>query len=115
MAFRTGRYEPNDKMIDRKVILDNVIKALPEGHDLVPLPKLNVPTPAGMGFQKVYFGARCDCGTSAVLSVEVANDRTESDLESAMPAILDRLMKQKASFRNMSCRSHESLRSGQFK
>ena len=79
-------------MIDRKVILDNVIKALPEDHDLVPLPKLNVPTPAGMGFQKVYFGARCDCGTSAVLSVEVANDRTEADLESAMPAILDRLM-----------------------
>ena len=102
-------------MIGRKVILDNVIKALPEGHDLVPLPRLNVPTPAGMGFQKVYFGARCDCGTSAVLSVEVANDRTEADLESAMPAILDRLMKQKASFRNMSCRSHQSLRSGQFK
>ena len=102
-------------MINRKVILDSVIEALPEGHELVPLPKLNVPTPAGMGFHKVYFGLRCNCGTSAVLTVEVANDRTETDLEEAMPAILDRLMRQKAAFRKMPCRSHQSLRSGQFK
>ena len=102
-------------MIDRKVILDSVFEALPEGHELVHLPRLNVPTPAGMGFQKVNFGIRCNCGTSAVLTVEVASDRTETDLEEAMPAILDRLMRQKAAFRKMSCRSHESLRSGQFK
>ena len=102
-------------MIDRKVIMDSVIAALPEGHELVPLPKLNVPTPAGMGFQKVYFGIRCNCGTSAVLTVEVASDRTEADLEEAMPAILDRLMRQKAAFRKMPCVSHQSLRSGQFK
>ena len=102
-------------MIDRKVIMDSVIAALPEDHELVPLPKLNVPTPAGMGFQKVYFGIRCDCETSAVLTVEVSNDRTEADLEEAMPAILDRLMRQKAAFRKMPCLSHQSLRSGQFK
>ena len=95
--------------------MEVVTAALPDGHGLIPLPRLNVSTPGGMGFQKVYFGARCGCGTSAVLSVEVASDKTEGDLERAMPALLDRLMRQRDHFNQMSCKAHERLRSGQFK
>ncbi len=101
-------------MLERKQILDTVTAALPDDHGLVPLPRLNVPTPGGMGFTKVYFGARCDCGTSAVLSVEVAADKTEDDLARAMPALLDRLMRQRDHFKQMSCLSHERLRTRQF-
>jgi hypothetical protein len=52
------------------------------------------------------FSAHCDCGTAAVLSVEVAGDKTGQEIEDAMPVLVDRLAGQAETFKRMSCDVH---------
>ena len=40
-------------------------------------------------FHKVYFSARCDCGTAALLSVEVARSKSLSQVEEVLPDLTD--------------------------
>ena len=60
----------------------------------------------------MFFSARCDCGTSALLSVEVAEDKTIADVRQAMPSLVDRLVKQERMFESMSCEMHTRMRLG---
>ena len=67
---------------------------------------------ANRGFRKVFFSARCECGTAALMSVEIAFERTAEEVKDALPSLVGRLEGQAKSFRDMSCDIHRRMRMG---
>ena len=67
---------------------------------------------ANPGFRKAHFAARCRCGTAALLSVEVAQDKTVSEVKRALPSLVGKLEAQAKSFYGMPCEAHEKMRLG---
>ncbi len=63
-------------------------------------------------FHKVFFSAGCDCGTAALLSVEVSKDKTLPEVEESLPALLEHLNRKVRQFRSMSCEMHRNMRMG---
>lgn len=96
--------------VDRAWLLDAAKAGLPPGHGLTPLPGLNTDPSGTSRIMKVYFGARCGCGTAAVLSVEASLTKRRSDVEAAMPQLIEKLLLQRDAFRRMPCTSHRNLR-----
>ena len=67
---------------------------------------------ANPDFRKVFFSARCDCGTAALLSVEIAQEKTINQIEQALPSLVSKLESQSKSFYSMSCDLHRQMRLG---
>jgi hypothetical protein len=67
---------------------------------------------ANADFRKLFFSATCDCGTSALLSVEVSKDKTVEEIRTALPMVIDALAGQAKQFRSMSCAMHNKMRLG---
>lgn len=63
-------------------------------------------------FHKFFFSAHCSCGTVALLSVEVSQDKTLSEVQQALPALVDRIKSQARTFRSMPCEFHTKMRVG---
>ncbi len=102
--------EHTPRPVDRPWLLDAAKAGLPSGHGLTPLPGLNTDPSGKSGTVKVYFGARCGCGTAAMLSVEVSAAKGRVDVQVAMPQIIEKLLLQRDAFRRMPCASHRNLR-----
>ncbi len=99
-----------DHPVTREWLGRSVQAALPPGHGLSSLPRLNTDPTGSSGVVKVYFGARCECQTAAVLSVEAGAARTRAEALAAMPALVQKLLAQRDAFRKMPCAAHKSLR-----
>jgi len=80
--------------------------ALPADSGLTSLRGLKMDLSANRGFRKVMFSAHCGCGTAAVLSVEVAEGKTGREVEEALPVLVEKLVGQAETFKNMSCEVH---------
>ena len=63
-------------------------------------------------FHKVYFSARCDCGTAALLSVEVASSKTLPQVQAVLPGLTEHLKGKVEQFQAMSCEMHSTMRTG---
>ncbi len=63
-------------------------------------------------FHKVFFSAKCDCGTAALLSIEVSKDKTLPEVEESLPSLMDHLNRKVSQFRSMSCEMHTNMRMG---
>ena len=63
-------------------------------------------------FHKVYFSARCDCGTAALLSVEVDRAKSLPQVEEALPGLTEHLRRKVNRFQGMSCEMHSMMRTG---
>ena len=63
-------------------------------------------------FHKVYFSARCDCGTAALLSVEVDRAKSLPQVEEALPGLTEHLRRKVNQFQGMSCEMHSMMRTG---
>lgn len=63
-------------------------------------------------FHKVFFSARCSCGTAALISVEVAKSKTLAQLERALPGLEQHLRSKAMQFSSMSCDMHTRMRTG---
>ncbi len=61
-------------------------------------------------FHKIYFATRCDCGTAALLSVEVAMVKTLPEVREALPSLLENLKMKARQFTGMSCAMHARMR-----
>ncbi len=112
MPRAQGVEEQSTEPVGEQRIRELICEALPEGTDLSPLPGFKLDLSANPGFQKVFFSARCDCGTSALLSVEVAGEKTMAEVREALPSLVDRLVKQERAFERMSCELHTRMRMG---
>ena len=91
---------------------DLISDAVPDESSLRPLSGFKLDLSANPGFHKVFFSARCDCGTSALLSVEVAQGKTIAQVRQALPSLVDRLETQARRFHGMSCEVHTRMRMG---
>ncbi len=67
---------------------------------------------ANKDFHKVFFSIRCECGTAALLSVEVAKSKTLPQVRVALPELVRRLKAKSRQFSAMSCDMHTRMRMG---
>ena len=67
---------------------------------------------ANKDFHKVFFSIRCECGTAALLSVEVARSKTLPQVREALPELVRRLKAKSRQFAGMSCDMHTRMRIG---
>ena len=67
---------------------------------------------ANHGFQEVFFSASCECGAAALLSVEIAREKTVDEVKEALPSLVGTLESQVESFRSMPCDIHRRMRMG---
>jgi hypothetical protein len=98
--------------VGTQALRDLIHGALPADARLAPLPGFKMDLSANPGFQKVFFAARCACGTSALLSVEVSEAKTMREVHEALPSLVDRLVRQQQAFESMSCEMHTRMRLG---
>ena len=77
-----------------------------------PLSRFKINFSSNEGFHKIFFAASCTCGTSALLSVEVSESKSDNEIEAAMTSIVERLIMQEKSFRRMDCKTHENMKRG---
>ena len=103
----TSADESTDAQI-RSLVFD----ALSGDSGLRPLKGFRLDLSANRGFRKLFYSARCDCGTAALLSVEVARAKTLEQVREALPELTRRLEMQANSFRKMSCEAHKRMRMG---
>ncbi len=89
-----------------------IVEALPENIGLKPLDGFNMNLSGKSEFRKVFFSAHCDCGTAALLSVEISKDKTQEEISDALPSLIERLESQARSFYGMSCEIHGRMRVG---
>ena len=104
---RTRLEAPSDEQL-RAIIFE----ALPSDLGLTPLKGFKMGASAHRGFRKVFFSARCDCGTAALLSVEVAQEKGIDEISQALPVLMSKLEGQANLFYSMSCDVHKKLRLG---
>ena len=76
------------------------------------LKNFNLNLSANKDFHKVFFAARCECGTSALLSVEVGKDKTLAEVGDVAPSLMEQLRVRERAFRAMSCEIHGKMRTG---
>ena len=74
-----------------------------EGRSLLVVPHV---------LKKIFFAASCDCETSALLSVEISEEKDDNEIQAAIPSLVDRLERQERSFRMMDCGTHSKMRTG---
>ena len=89
-----------------------IAEAVPRDIGLTKMKGFKMDLSANPGFRKVFFSARCDCGTVALLSVEVAREKTADEVKQALPSLVSRLEGQARSFYSMSCDVHKRMRLG---
>ena len=63
-------------------------------------------------FHKVFFSIRCQCGTAALLSVEVAKSKSLSQVIAVLPSLVKHLKSKGKQFSGMSCETHARMRGG---
>lgn len=86
--------------------------ALSPDNGLTPLKGFKLDFAANPGFDKFYFSARCDCGTAALLSIEVSRQKTLEEVKRTLPALVSRLEGQARAFYSMPCEMHRRMRLG---
>ena len=89
-----------------------VVSALPSELNLAPIEGFKMNLSANSGFRKVFFARHCDCGTAALLSVEVEQTKTIADIRRALPSLVDTLGRKSKVFDQMGCEGHRAMRMG---
>ena len=102
----------DDGIPDDRGLANLVASALASDLGLSPLSGFRLNLSANSGFRKVFFSAKCDCGTAALLSVEIAEDKTTGQIKEALPSLTDSLRQKAKMFYQMSCEMHRNMRLG---
>ena len=58
---------------------------------------------------RVFFSVRCECGTSALLYLDVNKDKSAAEVEAAAPQLLNGLSAQADQFQRMPCDLHKKM------
>ena len=106
-AMTPGSRIPGDRELQALIA-----GAVSPGAGLAPLPGFKLDLSANRNFRKVFFKAGCDCGTAALLSVEVGGDKTLDEIEAALPSLVQRIESQAEAFSRMPCDAHRQFRMG---
>ena len=102
-----------EQAISEEQLRSLISEAVPSELGITPMKngfKMNLS--ANPGFHKVFFSARCDCKTAALLSVEVSEKKTPQEVRQAIPALISKLEAQAKTFYSMPCEAHTRMRLG---
>ena len=102
----------SDEQLSDGQIQSLIADAFPDDLGLTPMSGFNLNLSANADFRKLFFSATCDCGTSALLSVEISNDKTVDEIRAALPSVIEGLSGQAKQFQSMSCDLHTKMRLG---
>ena len=112
----TTRKQASPAWVDAPVTLEQVHElfqgAVPDEPALTLLKGFKLDFSGNRDFHKVFFSARCHCGTVALLTVEVAKSKTLPQTEQALPSLVQHLRNKAQTFRSMSCEMHTRMRAG---
>ena len=108
----TGEADFGESIPDDRGLANLIVSEVASDLGLTPMNGFKLNLSANPGFRKVFFSAKCECGTAALLSIEVAEDKTTSQIKAALPSLTDRLQRQTKMFFGMSCEMHEKMRLG---
>ncbi|MCH8060927.1 MAG: hypothetical protein IH861_00310 [Chloroflexi bacterium] len=112
LTSNTGDDDHDGGIPDDQGLANLIASGVASDIGLSPLKGFKLNLSANPGFRKVFFSAKCDCGTAAVLSIEIAGDKTTSQIKAALPSLTDSLQQQAKKFYQMSCEMHEKMRLG---
>ena len=98
--------------MDNTQIQKLIVDQFSEDVRLRPMSGFKMDFSANPGFKKIFFAASCDCETSALLSVEISEEKDDNEIQSAIPSLVERLERQEKSFRMMDCATHSKMRTG---
>ena len=96
---------------DQQVV--SAVGQYPSGpNSLQPLKGFKLDFSANRGFRKFFYSAKCDCGTSALLSVEISERKELMEIKKAAPELAKILEDRAKTFYDMSCKEHMRMRLG---
>ena len=98
--------------MDNKTLQNLIVSQMSSAINLRPLAGFKMDFSANPEFQKVFFAASCECGTSALLSLEVSIKKSDCEINNALPSLIEKLQNQEKSFRSMNCTMHGMMRKG---
>jgi len=98
--------------MDNTQIQKLIVDQFSEDIRLRPMSGFKMDFSANPGFKKIFFAASCDCKTSALLSVEISEEKDDNEIQAAIPSLVERLERQEKSFRMMDCATHSKMRTG---
>ena len=98
--------------MDNTQIQKLIVDQFSEDIRVRPMSGFKMDFSANPGFKKIFFAASCDCETSALLSVEISEEKDDNEIQAAIPSLVDRLERQERSFRMMDCGTHSKMRTG---
>ena len=98
--------------MDNTQIQKLIVDQFSEDIRLRPMSGFKMDFSANPGFKKIFFAASCDCETSALLSVEISEEKDDNEIQAAIPSLVERLERQEKSFRMMDCATHSRMRTG---
>ena len=98
--------------MDNTQIQKLIVDQFSEDIRLRPMSGFKMDFSANPGFKKIFFAASCDCETSALLSVEISEEKDDNEIQAAIPSLVERLERQEKSFRMMDCETHSKMRTG---
>ena len=98
--------------MDNTQIQKLIVDQFSEDIRLRPMSGFKMDFSANPGFKKIFFAASCDCETSALLSVEISEEKDDNEIQAAIPSLVERLERQEKSFRMMDCATHSKIRTG---
>jgi|TARA_Y100000814_G_scaffold197212_1_gene145055 tRNA(Ser,Leu) C12 N-acetylase TAN1 len=98
--------------MDNTQIQKLIVDQFSEDIRLRPMSGFKMDFSANPGFKKIFFAASCDCETSALLSVEISEEKDDNEIQAAIPSLVERLERQEKSFRMMDCATHSKMRTG---
>ena len=98
--------------MDNTQIQKLIVDQFSEDIRLRPMSGFEMDFSANPGFKKIFFAASCDCETSALLSVEISEEKDDNEIQAAIPSLVERLERQEKSFRMMDCATHSKMRTG---
>ena len=96
------------------VLRQLILEALGEETQLRSLTGFKLDFSANPGFRKIFFSASCKCGTASLLSVEIAESKTDEEIHYAIPSLVERLQRQERSFFSMTCDMHSMMQRGSY-
>ena len=100
------------KKVTREELRVLLLDAFSDEEGITPLKGFKLALSGNPGFHKLFFSAKCSCGTAALLTVEVSEQKSLPQVEEVLPALAQRLRQQAHLFYNMPCETHKRMRLG---
>tara|TARA_B100000686_G_C16663477_1_gene902287 strand:- start:364 stop:753 length:390 start_codon:yes stop_codon:yes gene_type:complete len=99
-------------VMDNTQIQKLIVDEFSEDVTLRPMSGFKMDFSANPGFRKIFFAASCVCETSALLSVEISDDKDDHEIIAAIPSLVEKLERQERAFKMMDCETHSKMMKG---